>query len=133
MFIVKTYVDKSTIEGLGVFSSDQIKKGETVWTFDPTFDRQFTPEQVANFPKTARDHILKCGFLDKDKGVYYLGIDYDIFSNHSNDPSLTIDTSKPNLYTDPLVAARDIMPGEELTQNYHEYDEAQDIKAKLSL
>jgi len=133
MFIIKTHIEKSPIDGFGVFSSVPVKKGETVWLFEPTFDRQFTPEQVACFPESARIHILKCGFLDKNKNIYYLGIDYDSFSNHSDNPNLTIDKKISCQFTDSLIASRDINPGEELTQNYYEYDEEQDIKNKFCI
>lgn len=134
MFLVKTHVAPSRIDGLGVFASEPIRKGQTVWVFDPAFDRLFTPEQVAAFPEPAQRHILKCGFLDKRKGLYFVGIDYDIFTNHSGEPTLVEGEETPERDRTPvLIAARDIAADEELTQDYYEYDEQDDIDWKFAL
>lgn len=133
MFLVKTHIQKSDIEGFGVFSSQKINKGDLVWVFDPRFDRIYTPEEVSQFPTVAQEHIFKCGFLDKDQNVYILGIDYDIFTNHSDESNLIEELTSNGERTPNLIATRDIDINEELTQNYYSYDDAMDIKRKMDL
>lgn len=34
MLLVNTYLDKSDIEGIGLFASNSIKKGDIVWKYN---------------------------------------------------------------------------------------------------
>lgn len=132
MYIIKTYVDKSRIDGLGVFTSENITKGETVWRFEPKLDRVISIDDFNKMPQIFKDHILKCGFLSEILGLYILGVDNDIFANNSNENNLCEDTSKPYDMIPDLIAVRDIKVGEELTQQYFEYDEKNDAEYKLT-
>ena len=38
MLLVKTYLDKSLIHGVGVFADEFIKKGTLMWEFNPLID-----------------------------------------------------------------------------------------------
>ena len=42
MLLVKTYLDKSRIHGLGVFAAQPICKGAKIWRFVYGFDRFYT-------------------------------------------------------------------------------------------
>ena len=66
MLLVKTYLDKSSIHGLGVFASQVIRKGTKVWRFVDGFDRVYSPTQFAKLPKPARDYLA---FLEKEAGA----------------------------------------------------------------
>jgi SET domain-containing protein len=132
MFVIKTYIDKSSIDGIGVFTSVKISKGQVVWRFVPGLDRIITKNKIDKLPKIYQDHIRKCGFLPKDSKNYLLSIDNDIYSNHSPKHNLIEDTTKAYKVTPSLVARRDIKIGEELTQNYFEYDNKDDADYKLS-
>ena len=57
MLLVKTYLDKSPIHGLGVFAAEPIPKGTKIWRFVEGFDRCYTPKQFAKLPKAARDFL----------------------------------------------------------------------------
>jgi len=46
MLLIKTYLDKSPIHGIGVFAGEFIKKGTQVWEFNPLIDIILTPEQA---------------------------------------------------------------------------------------
>lgn len=136
MFLVPTYVAQSSIDGFGVFTSVDIPKSAIVWRFDPAFDRTYSADEISAFPESVREFIAKCGFLDKRKNRYFLGGDYDIFTNHSDSPALIEDENdvqgKTDMLSTPrLVAARDIAANEELTQNYFEYDDTVDADVKL--
>ena len=39
MLLVDVYIDKSPIQGIGVFAKHPIAKGATIWTLDLRFDR----------------------------------------------------------------------------------------------
>ena len=55
MLLVKTYLDKSPIHGLGVFAAERIPRGAKIWRFVEGFDRCYTPKQFARLPKAARE------------------------------------------------------------------------------
>ena len=42
MLLVKTYLDRSPIHGLGVFAAEFIRKGTRVWRFVESFDRVYS-------------------------------------------------------------------------------------------
>jgi uncharacterized protein len=113
MLLVKTYLDKSAIHGLGVFAGEFIRKGTKVWRFVEDFDRVYSPRQFANLPKPARDYIWNYGY--RVDGEILLTIDHDHHMNHSEDAN----TAWRNGH---IVARRNIRKGEEITNNYRQFD-----------
>ena len=55
MLLIRTYLDHSSIHGLGVFADEFIRKGTKVWRFVDGFDRVYSPRDFAKLPKAARD------------------------------------------------------------------------------
>ena len=39
MLLIDTYLDKSPIQGIGVFAKNPIAKGTSIWRLDQRFDR----------------------------------------------------------------------------------------------
>jgi SET domain-containing protein len=115
MLLVKTYLDKSPIHGLGVFAGEFIRKGTKVWRFVEGFDRAYTPKQFARLPKPARDYLRQHAYRVDGEILYT--IDNDHHMNHSDKPN----TFLHNGYA---IAARDIRKGEEITNDYREFDAA---------
>lgn len=113
MLLVKTYLDKSAIHGLGVFAAQTIRKGEKVWRFVEGFDLCYTPKQFARLPKPARDYILHYGY--GYNGEVLLTVDNDHHINHSDDANTVWSRGY-------LVAARDIRKGTEITNDYRDLD-----------
>lgn len=114
MLTIKAYLDRSAIHGMGVFSAQNVKKGDIVWRFAQGFDRFFTQEQFKGLPAFAQLHVRKHSY-GSDKGFVLEG-DYGQFLNHSDTPNM-IHTSG-----DEMVAARDIAKGEEMTCDYNKTD-----------
>ncbi len=115
MLLVKTYLDKSPIHGIGVFAAERIKKGTKIWRFVEGFDRCYTPKQFARLPKLARD-FLKSNAYRVDGEILFT-VDDDHYINHSDRPN----TYLHNGYT---IAAGDIPKGHEITNDYREFDPA---------
>ncbi len=59
MLLVKTYLDKSPIQGVGVFADEFVKKSAVVWIFHPDIDVILMPDQLAALPEAAREFIVK--------------------------------------------------------------------------
>src|SRR5690242_4303046 len=115
MLLVKTYLDKSSIHGLGVFAGEYIRKGAKVWRFVEGFDRVWSPAEFAKLPKPARDFISHHGY--RVDGEILLTADHDHHMNHS-------ERSNTRWHNGHIVATRDIAKGEEITNDYRILDSA---------
>src|ERR1044071_9618940 len=113
MLLVRTYLDKSTIDGLGVFAGEYIRKGTKVWRFVEGFDRVWSPRDFAKLPKQAQTYVLRYGY--RVDGEILLTCDHDHHMNHS-----------PDSYTywrnGDIEARRDIAKGDEITNDYRLLD-----------
>ena len=57
MMLIETRVAPSSIHGMGLFAVNAVPKNTPVWTFQPGFDRDFSPEQFAALPPPAQAHV----------------------------------------------------------------------------
>lgn len=116
MMIVRCYLAPSSIEGLGVFSADPIKKGDVVWRFDPLLDQMIPEEVVATQPPHVREFLERYGYPHHERpGIWVLDADEGRFMNHADAPNL--DFSVPEIG----VALIDIPAGVELTCDYADF------------
>lgn len=113
MLLVKTYLDRSRIHGLGVFASKFIAKGTKIWRFVEGFDRCYTPRQFARLPKQARDYLKEYAY--RADGEILFTVDNDHYINHSEIPNT-------HLRGGYAIASRNIAKGAEITNNYREFD-----------
>ena len=125
MLLVPTYVSTSPIAGKGLFAARDIAEGEIVWKFVEGFDKRLSPSDVELLPQSERDAVFTWGYLSQRSGQWVLCGDEGRRVNHSDQPNLAggYDTSRPGDegYS---YALRPIKEGEELTDNYHHYDQS---------
>lgn len=123
MLLVPTRTDPSLIPnaGMGLFAARDIPKGEIVWRFDPTVDRVMTEYEIQELPFKERQEVLFWGYLCKRSGLWIVCGDEGRRVNHSDTPNLSggYTTRAPFGFS---VANRLILAGEELTDNYFDYD-----------
>lgn len=126
MLLVKTFVGPSSIQGLGCFAAEDITKGQLVWRFDSTVDLIFTEEELKTFPAAFISFLKTYAYtpIDTKTRNYILCADHARHMNHSRDPNLLETPEGMN------VAGRDIKAGEELTCDYHQFDQDADSKLK---
>src|ERR1051325_1631417 len=115
MLLVKTFLAKNHIHGLGVFAGQFIRKDRKIWRFVVGFDRYYTRARLAKLPKQARDYIKLHGYQWKKEIL--LSMDYDTFMNHSESPN----TYYANGY---VIARRNIRKGTEITNDYRAFEAA---------
>lgn len=119
MFIVRTSLRPSPIQGLGCFAEQPIKKGQIVWQFDPRFDIRIPLTELSTFSAALQEHFRIYTYVEEVDGQEFMVYCADMSKhmNHSDAPNLfdTLD----NIYE---VAIRDIEIGEELTCNYYAFD-----------
>ena len=114
MLLIKTYLDKSPIHGIGVFAGEFIRKDTKIWRFVIGFDRYYSRKQVAKLPKAARDFIKSYGY--QWDGEILLSMDNDSFINHADNPN----TYFRNGY---VLACRNISKGQEITNDYRAFEQ----------
>lgn len=114
----------SDLHGVGLFADQTIKKGTLVYTASPLLDLNIPQEQFDSLDQKEKDEILWWGFFDQPSHMWHVDFDASKFINHSDNATVTQGADHDEAY---LVATRDTQPGEELTQNYLEFEASEDL------
>ena len=125
MYIFEVRVKKSNINGRGVFAREDIPQGSIVWEYRSDHDLSFTIKEYEKMDVDQRKEMHHSAYLSPWTGVWICPPPDDpaCFTNHSpnNNLSVKFDT---NISPEPFfIANRDIKIGEEITNNYREFDE----------
>jgi SET domain-containing protein len=124
MMHIKYKIDKSTLHGVGIFTEQDIKKGDLIFTASPVLDVNITQEQFDSLQESEQKEIKHWGFFDEPSQKWHVDFDRIHFINHSYDANTTQDFSISEAH---LTAVRGIQAGEELTQNYLEFESPEDL------
>lgn len=127
MYLYRTSVKESLIEGRGVFAMESIIKGSVVWKFDHQHDCTMSQEDFEDLDNNMRSEIRKIGYVSptSHNWVYPPENDPARFTNHSSSSNNLSAVFDPHVSSEPFfVANRNILEGEELTNNYGEFDES---------
>ena len=116
MLIVKTKIRSSKLHGIGIFADQDIPKGTVVWEFNSSIDKIYTERDIKSLPPLSRQMIKHYGWKSVEGNMVLCGDDARFF-NHSVDANC----SELN---DVTIAERNIKRGEELTENYCQFDNA---------
>lgn len=125
MYIIKVKVGDSKLHGKGVFTLEPIAKGEVVWVFREGYDNRKTSEEFQEMDDDDKEHLSHTAYFSawSKMWVYPPYGDAAEYTNHSKENNLGVTYNK-NISSEPVfIANRDIEVGEELTNNYHEFDE----------
>jgi SET domain-containing protein len=117
----------SNLHGVGLFADEDIKQGQLIYTASPLLDLNITQEQFDSLDQKEKDEILWWGFFDQPSQMWHVDFDVSKFINHSDHATVTQDENHDEAY---LVATRDIKSGEELTQNYLEFEAQEDLERR---
>lgn len=119
MLLFKTEVKVATDPrmGLGLFATEFIPKNSVVWKFVRGVDIEIAIDEVEQMSEAQQEHFEKYGWIKGNH--YYSSGDIANFVNHSYQPNI----KNVNKVT---LALRDIYPGEELFENYAEFDDCFD-------
>lgn len=121
MLLVKTKIGISNIHGIGVFADEFIAKGTWIWRFQEGFDQMIDKSELIKLSEPAKKQFLNYSYLSISSNSYILAFDDSRFFNHSDNPNCE-EAEIPGEIESVTIAARDIEPGEELTDNYLKYD-----------
>jgi len=133
MFLIKVEVRESAIDGKGVFTLQEIKKGDVIWKFDPTHDKFLLPAEFKALDDVSKEALLPVAYLSRvtNRWVYPPENDPARFTNHSKENNLSA-IFKTEISEELIFFAnRDIPVDEELTNDYNEFDDLtpKDLKA----
>tara|TARA_R110000737_G_scaffold190878_1_gene212443 strand:- start:18 stop:386 length:369 start_codon:yes stop_codon:yes gene_type:complete len=113
MFLIDTYLDKSKIQGVGVFAKENIKKGQLIKEVRPDFEIEFNKDNLPKMP-LALAKLIDTHAYERELGskILVMGIDNEKYLNHSNNPSVN----------DNGIALKNIKIGDEITVDYKNFD-----------
>ncbi len=117
MFIYKTELRESKIDGMGVFALEFIPCGSVIWKFQKNFDVRITETQIKQLPIQAIEYIQHYGYYSKKEGGFILCMDNAKYTNHSSIPNMRMVVAINS------IATKDINIGEEITEDYFVFDE----------
>ena len=130
MILVPHYVDRSAIEGLGLYCAAPLQAGQPVYRHDARFVMIVSEVELRELPEAMQQSVLKYSYRGRGaqrlSGAMYYCADDARFMNHADEPS-TLWREAENVY----VAARDLPAGSELTCDYRDFCEPQDCEFEL--
>lgn len=125
MIHIKYKLNTSDKHGIGLFADEDLKSGQLVYTASPILDVNITKDQFDSLSTNEQEEIRWWGFFDESSEHWHVDFDVSKFVNHAKDGTLTQDTNHADAY---LITTRDVNKGEELTQNYLEFESMEDLK-----
>jgi SET domain-containing protein len=130
MLLIKTFLDRSSLHGIGLFANEDLKAGALVWEFNCLVDLKFTLKDWHSFKKRislqSYKNLLQLSY--KEDGFIYLCIDNAQFMNHSLS---CCNIGHQGFLKNRMYALRTILKGEELLCNYLAYSDPDDHSAQM--
>lgn len=127
MIHIKYKLDRSDKHGIGLFTDEDLKAGQLIYTASPILDLNITQAQFDSLNEIEKNEVRWWGFKIEDEDVWHVDFDVSKFINHSDEPTVTQDKNYKDAY---LITTRDLRKGEELTQNYLEFETLEDLKRR---
>ncbi len=115
VLLVNAAAGRSQIHGQGLIARTLIPAGTVIWMLNPGFDVELTADQFDALPIFVRQQMGRYVYTDMTTGKVVLCSDDAKYMNHSERPN----TRTTGQQTTALI---DVLPGEELTCNYREFD-----------
>lgn len=114
MLLVDTELRESEIHGIGVFLTESIRAGQTIWRFDSRIDRTFSSAELAEMPERLQRFLRTYSTLHGELDLWVLCGDNGRHFNHSDTPN----TRSLGIAFGEDVAVADLPAGTELTSDY---------------
>jgi hypothetical protein len=114
MMMVDTELRASSIHGIGVFLTQNVRAGDLIWRFDSRIDRVFADDELTAMPEKLQQFLRTYSTLHGALKVWVLCGDNGRHFNHSDVPN----TRSLGIAFGDDVAAMDLERGTELTSDY---------------
>jgi SET domain-containing protein len=125
MYIVPVEIKPSDIDGKGVFAKQDIKKGTVVWKYVKNYDKKISPQVFDKFDSSKKKLLERIAYLSPTSGMWVMPPPNDVacYTNHSPELYNTSTMVNLEISSEPMFYAnRNIKTGEEITNNYLEFD-----------
>jgi len=94
MLLVKTYLDKSKIHGIGLYADQFIPKGKAAYERSPNLDINLSKKSFNKLDYYSKKQIKHYGHMSLKRNKWHLAFDDIRFCNHSKNGNVTV--SKKN-------------------------------------
>lgn len=102
--------------GIGLFSEQDIKAGETIYTPSPLLDVDITKDEFNSLSESEKFEIKYYGYFNNKSNKYHVAFDAIRVLNHADKGMANVTQDEDMVMT----ALRDIKKGEEILQDYNE-------------
>lgn len=126
MYTVSVAIHESPIEGKGVFATDFIPQGTIVWQYTEGHDRKITRAEFDGLDEATKTALQRVAYLSPTTKMWVIPPDDDpaCYTNHNPKDFNTSVSFEPKISEEPLFRAnRNIEAGDEITNNYTDFDE----------
>ena len=119
MLLVDTYLDKSPIQGIGVFAKQPIAKGTMIWALDERFDRLIEVDVYESMTGPVKSYLDRYAYPRRsDPRFIVFEADDARYMNHADDPNCGFRSGERG-----LSRCATSLPGEEMTCDYNVFFE----------
>ena len=125
MFYIKTKLQKSSVHGIGLFADEHVAKGKMVWKPSKSLTLSYPVADFKKLPSQDRKIIAHYGCFNSMKNEWCLFADDIRFLNHSELPNIGISKNGSD-----LKSLRNIKKGEELLQNYADFEDEKSLRKR---
>lgn len=116
MLLVDVFLDRSPLEGIGVFARHAIARGTVIWKMHPQFDLLIPVAQWEAQEGAVKTYLDRYAYPSRQRpGFIVFEADDARYMNHSADPNCDVS------HEDTHLALRDIAAGEEITCDYNRF------------
>lgn len=131
MYTVPVEILESKIDGKGVFAKAGIKKHTIVWQYTNGHDKKMTQEQFDSLDESTKTVLQRIAYLSPTTTMWVMPPEDDpaCYTNHDPENYNTSVIFDKEVSDEPIfVANRDIKQGEEITNNYLEFDKNSSVE-----
>lgn len=116
MIHINYKIKSSETHGIGLFTDQDINKGDLIYTPSPLLDVDITKEEFESLSDSEKREVLYYGYFNKKTNKYHVAFDAIRILNHSTGDVANVTQDEDMVMT----AKRDISVGSELLQDYIE-------------
>ena len=98
MILIKYKLDKSAHHGIGLFTDENLAKGQIVYVASLLLDTNISEEIFDSLDEREKSEIKYWGFKIEEDNVWHVDFDVSKFINHSFSPTVAQDPKHKDAY-----------------------------------
>lgn len=116
MIHINYKIKSSETHGIGLFTDQDINKGDFIYTPSPLLDVDITSEEFEGLSENEKREVMYYGYFNNKTKRYHVAFDTIRILNHGNADIANVTQDEDMV----MMAKRNIKSGEELLQDYIE-------------